>query len=155
MILPMKKLLLLTMTTAVCLTLQAQTGIFPGPTGQANNTPSGVFGQCYSFEIGGPGSDFLPPPSGTPTRTHVSIYDSTGKLAQRIISNPVGQFYWFIKPGTYTLVPSLPGQRLPPPDLSQYVPPSGGNVPVATNQTVTVNARQLRQVEIDYRLAHP
>lgn len=85
---------------------------------------------------------------GDPIRTFISVYDTNGNLVKRVVSNLVGQFYTNIRPGSYTLVPTLRGQRLPPRILSQYNPPVTGTI--APNVNVTVSTNQFTPVEVSY-----
>lgn len=114
----------------------------------AGTFPTGFYGQALLFGFGGPSQ--FPPPPGNPLKTYVSVYNTDGKLIKRVVSNRVGQFYCYLKAGSYTLVASLPGQRRPPHDLRQYVPPDSSINSVAAPINVTVDTNQLTRVEINY-----
>src|SRR6266404_2108873 len=80
--------------------LDAQTGVLPGPTPTPTAAPTGFYGQSLVFYSVGA---FQPPQEGIPYRTYLSVYDSDGKLLKRLVSNPAGQFYSPMKPGSYVL----------------------------------------------------
>ena len=84
---------------------------------------------------------------GTPVRTFVSVYNAGGKLISRVASNPVGQFYSYLKPGQYTLIATLPKHKFPPHDHSQF---EANGVPSSVTVQITVHPNQLTPVEIDY-----
>src|SRR6266436_6176181 len=96
--------------------LDAQTGVLPGPTPTPTAAPTGFYGQSLFFYSAGP---FQPPQEGIPYRTYLSVYDSDGKLLKRLVSNPAGQFYSPMKPGSYVLLATLPAQKLPPRNLNE------------------------------------
>ncbi|HEY2328318.1 MAG TPA: hypothetical protein VGI63_00715 [Verrucomicrobiae bacterium] len=106
--------------------------------------PSGFYGQSF---VGASGGGLLFPVLGSPVKSIVSVYDGNGKLLSRVPSNPVGQFYKYVSPGSYTLVGALPGTSLPPAKLNQSF--------LATNLTdtifnITVNTNQLTPVELNF-----
>jgi hypothetical protein len=105
--------------------------------------PSGFFGQAFT---GRSGDSIVTPVLGTPVQAFVSAYDSNGKVVSRISSNPVGQFYSFIKPGDYTLIGNLTKQTPPPRNLSQATNNAAGWVMLQ----ITVNTNQLTPVELDF-----
>src|SRR5206468_1226817 len=45
-----------------------------------------------------------------PTTTVVSIYDTRSRLVKKCVSNPVGQFYAYLRPGDYVLVGASTGK---------------------------------------------
>ena len=49
----------------------------------------------------------------------VSIYGTNGLLVTRVIGNPVGQFYAYMKPGDYVILGTPTDQSLPPRNLSR------------------------------------
>jgi hypothetical protein len=98
---------------------------------------SGFYGQAFHGPSGG---TVLNPLLGFPTRVVVTVYDSNGRMVGRVPSNPVGQFYSYQKPGTYTLIATPPGQPFP-------------SSRSATNETssvtqITVSPRLLTPVQI-------
>ena len=105
---------------------------------------SGFYGQAFA---GGAGSNLLTPVSGTPVRTIVSVYNSGGKIVSRIGSNPVGQFYLYLKPGQYTLIATLPNQKFPPRNLSKI---GLNSFSAGEMLQITVNPNQLTPVEKYY-----
>jgi len=153
----MKRLLLLAMLTlGTCFFVKAQffplggDGVFHGPP-QPERSPSGFYGQSLYHHSGGPGAWFIPPVQGHPYATYISVYDSSGTLIKRVSSNPVGQFYSYLKPGDYILLATPRRQPLPPRQLSQYAPPgSNSGFPVAALVNITVNTNRLTQADITY-----
>jgi CHRD domain-containing protein len=118
---------------------------------EAESSPSGFYGQSLFYHSAGPGSDLQPPAQGTPYRTYISVYNADGTFVKRVVSNPVGQFYSFVKAGNYVLLATPPGQDQPPRNLSQYSPPgSATGLPSAQLVNITVNAKKLTQVDIVY-----
>ena len=158
----MKKLFLLAvLTLGPCFFTPAQigVGVFPGPGGDTNSKParSGFYGQSLVFSISSavPVLEGEPAPVGTPWKAYISVYDKNGKLVERVVSNRVGQFYSFVKPGNYTLLAVHPGQPRPPRNLSDYVPPDNSRVAVAVPVSITVNTNQLTQLQINFWIVNP
>jgi|ERR1043166_5448991 hypothetical protein len=140
----------------------AQTGIFPGPglpgdpTRNPRPLPSGVFGQSLFFSSIGPSFFNMQPRPGNPYQTYVTFYDEHGKFVSAIVSNPVGQFYTYLKPGKYTLLATPSGQVRPPRRFSQYVSPeydSGFAAPEPIQ--LTVSAGRFTQVDVTYSFFAP
>ncbi|TAL00532.1 MAG: hypothetical protein EPO07_09535 [Verrucomicrobia bacterium] len=103
----------------------------------------GFFGQ--SFQGGIPTLQV----HGTPVRSFISAYDSRDRLVRRIPTNPVGQFYAFVKPGEYTLVGTLSSRDFPPANISHWTAPT--NSPTTTTVVhITVPTNQLTLVEINF-----
>src|SRR5437899_4990171 len=100
----MKQILIALLALTSATFLDAQTGTLPGPAGPHPEPRSGFYGQLLFYHSAGPGSDLQPPAEGIPYKTFISVYDSNGILLKRVISNPVGQFYSYVKPGNYTLL---------------------------------------------------
>ncbi len=155
----MKKLFILVLLTlGPCFFSPAQIGVgfFPGPGGNTNSKParSGFYGQSLAFGSGGPVLEGEPTPVGTPLKAYIFVYNRNGKLVDRAVSNPVGQFYSFVKPGNYTLVAVQPGQPHPPRNLSDYALPDNSHVSVAAPVGITVNTNQFTQVQIDFWIIH-
>jgi hypothetical protein len=117
--------------------------VVPGPPPRALR--GGFYGQSLFLR------DAQSSAQGIPCRTHVSVYDTNGKLVKRVISNRVGQFYSFVKPGSYVVLATLPGELLPPRNLGGNLPPSSTpGSPVEGMVQITVNTNQLTQVAVVY-----
>jgi|ERR1043166_932101 hypothetical protein len=152
----MKKMFVLAIVIIGCgaLLKGQSSGSFPGPAPSRNPTQtprfsSGIRGVASLFPSGGPGLGISDPTTGYPLVTWVSVYDEAGKWVTITLSNPVGQFYCYLKPGNYILQASLPGQRFPPRNLDQYIFPPAG-VPFAAPVPITVATNRFAPVEIRY-----
>jgi|GEM_PF-6880557 len=109
--------------------------------------PAGFYGQSLVY--------YSNNTAGVPYQTYISVYDHNGKLVTRTASNHIGQFYAHVPWGDYMLVPTHPGQRLPPRKLSQYVPLANGADPTAAFINIMVfpnhNLIQLTPVAVEYQ----
>jgi hypothetical protein len=84
-------------------------------------------------------------------RNPLAINTLWGGFDVALISNRVGQFYAFVKPGNYVVLATLPGEHLPPRNLGGNLPPSstpGSSVEGMVQ--ITVNTNQLTQVAVLY-----
>jgi hypothetical protein len=101
--------------------------------------------------IDGPPFPQPPPPVvWTPYKAWVSIYGANGQLVTRVISNPVGQFYSYLKPGDYILLATSTDVALPPRNLSDLPEPGPGNITFAPTVNVTVASDQWTQTAINF-----
>ena len=100
----LKKLLLpAILALSCCALVEAQTGFslgLPKPKPQ----PAGFYGQSLFYHSAGPIVGDPPPTQGVPYQTFVSVYDTDGKLVNRVASNRVGQFYSFLKPAEFVYI---------------------------------------------------
>lgn len=123
----------------------------------------GFYGQSlltYQHLDGPPSPPNPPPPPPVvwvPYKAWVSIYGTNGQLVTRIISNPVGQFYSYLKPGDYILLGTPTDRPLPPRNLSQYsaITGSGFPVPEAPTVNVTVAPDQWTPADINFVVYEP
>ena len=157
----MKKLFVLAIVVIGCgaLLKGQSSGSFPGPAPSRNppiqkpKLSSGFRGEASLFVTAGPVFGIPVPAEGSPLMTWVSVYDETGKWVTITLSNPVGQFYCYLKPGNYILQGSLPGQRFPPRNLDQYVLPQDG--PLTAPVAITVLTNRFTKADIQYSFFYP
>jgi hypothetical protein len=107
---------------------------------------SGFYGQVFVAQKVGANAD----PAPVPVKAEIAIYDASGQWVSRIQSNPVGQFYSFVKPGNYTLVTTLSGVELSAMNLGDIAASVRTNSQMASAK-IAVKTNRLTKANIQIR----